>query len=630
MATLLAARERAWSKKGTPEERLTSVFKAVIRALVWSRSREGQLAHTGFVVEFAVLAVLTWMRESAVEILRRDPSWKHVFAAPEDVETADDLDLWQFEEQPVSSLAEPMEVEGEEPRDNEVVPARVGSEGSQNRVKTEKADAHHLDQDSMDEVEPEVTGGTHEDSSQIGGPTSTNRAARAKRLRQPETRRRASDRSSSAQKKGKGTKKEIANRERGVTSKTERGFPEMLDGWTPDQTQMMELLTMPQQRSLIKSAIETATMPAKKAAWQRRAKSWWLANGFEEVSENEDSAEDDAEIVRCDEDADDPWDEPKETSRHAATTSSRILRAPRDQVLLPTYGRNLSTDVTDLTVFWEKIERCIALRTLSLRDVQHRVALQLSQEALLVWDALWSEDGMTPRRAMAQMTKWERDVKRDEWQVKFEDLRVRTLPKANFYVDWLELRRLAILLFDKEHVHRELATRIETAVRAIHGNVNRKMWVSWLKAAREEQGAAMHWPTVWSDFVDDRNLETAGGATREPQKQTRHANGMLTPNKRMNDSVSSATSGGATTPRRAATRPVARCYNCGGTGHVVRDCPKPVACFRCCEVGHTTANCPKTERVCRLCRKPGHLAKSCPTAGQRPSGEGQGSPRRSA
>ena len=47
-------------------------------------------------------------------------------------------------------------------------------------------------------------------------------------------------------------------------------------------------------------------------------------------------------------------------------------------------------------------------------------------------------------------------------------------------------------------------------------------------------------------------------------------------------------------PRQGSnTRQEYRCYNCGKTGHLRRDCPVPVKCYGCNGIGHIRRDCPK-------------------------------------
>ena len=48
-----------------------------------------------------------------------------------------------------------------------------------------------------------------------------------------------------------------------------------------------------------------------------------------------------------------------------------------------------------------------------------------------------------------------------------------------------------------------------------------------------------------------------------------------------------------------------KCYNCGKSDHLVRDCQN---CYNCAKPGHFTKDCLN----CYNCGKPGHFARDCP------------------
>ncbi|PAA53772.1 hypothetical protein BOX15_Mlig027223g1, partial [Macrostomum lignano] len=54
------------------------------------------------------------------------------------------------------------------------------------------------------------------------------------------------------------------------------------------------------------------------------------------------------------------------------------------------------------------------------------------------------------------------------------------------------------------------------------------------------------------------------------------------------------------------------CYNCRKPGHLAKDCPSGVICHNCGQEGHLSRDCKSLPR-CHNCGQEGHLAKNCPS-----------------
>jgi len=53
------------------------------------------------------------------------------------------------------------------------------------------------------------------------------------------------------------------------------------------------------------------------------------------------------------------------------------------------------------------------------------------------------------------------------------------------------------------------------------------------------------------------------------------------------------------------------CNNCGGRGHIARDCASPEQ-YNCCgSTEHKKADCDKLDKTCDVCWKRGHLRAKC-------------------
>jgi len=59
------------------------------------------------------------------------------------------------------------------------------------------------------------------------------------------------------------------------------------------------------------------------------------------------------------------------------------------------------------------------------------------------------------------------------------------------------------------------------------------------------------------------------------------------------------------------------CHQCGGYGHMARDCPTEKKCYKCQGLGHIAKLCPNAEAnggrslVCFKCNQEGHFARDC-------------------
>ena len=606
---LLESRVIAWNSRGTVDHRLETVLEAAIQALAWVAGREGRFTTSAWVVQLAALMSLKWVAEVAKEYSRDTPYWSHIFAAANVLSNRADLSSWRAglvkdeHEGAVTKGVDILRLSGEEVPSEQPPGGEEGVKGRMNRASHEGAGAILSRKPGMTKPTLSVVDGTRKslvdtpctpEDDELEGVSTTSTHS---------------------------TVGEQEGRIDAMDALDSVDPPNAMDGWTRAEWEILTQLSKTTQAAMIRRALRKAE-GTDVELWRRRLASWMLADTTEfrakerGRTEGDDDDESDEGLG-----AEDAWDRTARQLSASTTTSTTTLRAPRDQLRLPTYGLGVSTDVADMSTFVKRIERCVQLRTIHQADLQVRVALLLSEEAMATWDELWERKGMTPRRALEKMIAWERRSKEDGWQVAFEDVRIRTLPVKHFHTDWLELKRLATLLFPKSNILSELKRRVERAVRANHGDGSRRLWSDRVEEAVEKYGATLHLPTVWARFVDERNLEAVAATAQEPAPPRRLGNGSVT-GASTKGAVASATTG-----HKERRRPM-RCYNCGEMGHTARACSKPTACFKCCRPGHTTAECTSKERLCRVCHKPGHLAKECPQEAS--SGEGRGPLGRSA
>jgi len=66
------------------------------------------------------------------------------------------------------------------------------------------------------------------------------------------------------------------------------------------------------------------------------------------------------------------------------------------------------------------------------------------------------------------------------------------------------------------------------------------------------------------------------------------------------------------------------CDNCGGRGHIAKECPSPQQCNACGSLDHMKDECPNKDKKCNVCGKFGHLQMKCYQAGKAGKGGSKG------
>jgi hypothetical protein len=525
-----------------------------------------------------VVLVINWIVQIGRLTVDDRPEWRHVFGSPSSLATPVDFQTWKAQEDLAESRL--TTVGAIALTDDKRAASRLSSHADHRReFQTRKA--------QEDLAESRLT--------TVGASALTDDKRAASRL------------SSHADHRRKPRAKEVRPESR--TSP--------LDGWSTDDLQFIMLLTPTQQRDTIRRGVEKAGTEANRRVWQRRLSSWVQAGGLDGVNP--------AEVpVEPDSDDDDPPPTTVQTvaPMMAFSEAKRKSLFPRQSPKLATYGLGMSTDTTDMVEFRTRVVRSLKLGLLVENDLRNQLAMLMSRAAVDMWESVWTDDDMTNEKALDFLVKWEKRLMLNEWKASFYRFRVRTLPPSALHEDYLELKRLAALVFDDEPKRTdELYRRIQTAVQVVHGDPEERVWEATVEAAREAEGVGFHLPSTWASFVDARRLDANGTHQQEPSARQRGTPKAI---------AASATQGGGRESRsggRAAARDPTqrrpRCYNCGRQGHLSKDCKAQQLCWRCFDPGHTTAEC-KSEKLCRICRKPGHIARDCTQKQHSSQGEGSG------